>query len=117
MNSVMPKMRRRKQAGYTLLMVVFMVATLIIATAAVAPNLLTQGRREKEAEMVWRGQQYARAIGLYYLLQEFMPAKRRGLISGIVATFIPVGILTALIGTPIVCFLFWKTQGKGWGRE
>jgi type II secretory pathway pseudopilin PulG len=66
MNSVMPKMHRRKQAGYTLLMVVFMVATLIIATAAVAPNLLTQGRREKEAEMVWRGEQYERAIGLYY---------------------------------------------------
>ena len=43
-----------------------MVATMIIAAAAVTPNLLTEGRREKEAEMVWRGQQYARAIGLYY---------------------------------------------------
>ena len=29
-------------------MVVFMVATMIIAAAAAAPNLLTQGRREKE---------------------------------------------------------------------
>lgn len=35
----------------------------------------------------------------------------------IVKAEVPVGILTALIGTPIVCFLFWKTQGKGWGRE
>ena len=35
----------------------------------------------------------------------------------IVKAELPVGILTALIGTPIVCFLFWKTQGKGWGRE
>lgn len=35
----------------------------------------------------------------------------------IVRAELPVGILTALIGTPIVCFLFWKTQGKGWGRE
>lgn len=66
MNSVKPRKRGRKQAGYTLLMVVFMVAAMIIAAAAVAPNLLTEGRREKEAEMVWRGQQYARAIGLYY---------------------------------------------------
>ena len=66
MNSVMPKMRRRRQAGYTLLMVVFMVAAMIIAAAAVTPNLLTEGRREKEAEMVWRGEQYSRAIGLYY---------------------------------------------------
>ena len=43
-----------------------MVATIIIAAAAVSPNLLTEGRREKEAEMVWRGEQYERAIGLYY---------------------------------------------------
>jgi len=61
----MPGIGRRKQAGYTLLMVVFMVATVLIAAAASAPNVLTQGRREKEEEMVWRGQQYARAIGLY----------------------------------------------------
>ena len=66
MTSAIPRMRRRKQAGYTLLMVVFMVATMIVLAAAAAPNVLTQGRREKEEEMVWRGQQYARAIGLYY---------------------------------------------------
>ena len=47
-------------------MVVFMVAAMLIAAAAAAPNLLTQGRREKETEMVWRGQQYVRAIGMYY---------------------------------------------------
>src|SRR4029077_11946233 len=61
-----PENRRRKQAGYTLLMAVFMVATMLILAAATAPNILTQGRREKEEDMVWRGQQYARAIGLYY---------------------------------------------------
>jgi iron complex transport system permease protein len=26
----------------------------------------------------------------------------------------PIGVMTALIGTPIVCFLFWKVQSKGW---
>jgi iron complex transport system permease protein len=35
----------------------------------------------------------------------------------IVRTEVPVGVLTALIGTPIVCFLFWKTQTKGWTGE
>lgn len=59
-------MHRRKQAGFTLLMVVFMVATMLIVAAAAAPNVLTQGRREKEAEMIWRGEQYERAIGMYY---------------------------------------------------
>jgi iron complex transport system permease protein len=29
---------------------------------------------------------------------------------------LPVGTLTALLGTPAVCFLLWKSQGKGWGR-
>ena len=66
MTSTIPRMRRRKQAGYTLLMAVFMVATMFILAAAAAPSILTQGRREKEEEMVWRGEQYERAIGLYY---------------------------------------------------
>ncbi len=30
---------------------------------------------------------------------------------------LPVGTLTALIGTPAVCFLLWKSRGKGWGRS
>lgn len=59
-------MPRHGESGYSLLMVVFMVATVLILASAVAPNLLTQGRREREAETIWRGQQYARAIGLYY---------------------------------------------------
>jgi type II secretory pathway pseudopilin PulG len=66
MTSVISKTRRREQAGYTLLLVVFLVASMIIVAASVAPNVLTQGRRDKEEEMVWRGQQYQRAIGLYY---------------------------------------------------
>ncbi len=66
MTSAMSTTRRRKQAGYTLLLVVFMVASMIILAAAAAPSVLTEGRREKEAEMVWRGEQYERAIGLYY---------------------------------------------------
>ena len=66
MTPAIPAKRRREQAGYTLLLVVFLVATMIIVAASAAPNVLTQGRREKEAELIWRGQQYQRAIGLYY---------------------------------------------------
>jgi iron complex transport system permease protein len=35
----------------------------------------------------------------------------------VVRAGLPVGVLSALIGTPVVCFLLWKSQGKGWGRE
>jgi iron complex transport system permease protein len=34
-----------------------------------------------------------------------------------VPTALPVGVLSALIGTPVVCILLWRSQGKGWGRE
>jgi iron complex transport system permease protein len=35
----------------------------------------------------------------------------------VLRTEVPAGVLSALIGTPVVCFLLWKSQGKGWGRE
>ncbi len=66
MNSGIPKTPRRKEAGYTLLMAVFLIATMSIAALTLTENVLTQGRREKEEDMVWRGEQYERAIGLYY---------------------------------------------------
>jgi type II secretory pathway pseudopilin PulG len=75
MSSTMPATRRRSQGGFTLLMVVFMVAAMIIAAVAITPNLLTAGRREKEAEMVWRGQQYQRAVRLYYTKMGHYPTK------------------------------------------
>jgi hypothetical protein len=58
--------RRRSDSGYSLLMVIFMVATILVLAAGAAQNILVQGRRDRETEMVWRGEQYARAIGLYY---------------------------------------------------
>jgi len=54
------------ERGYALLMVVFLVTLLLISVVAVAPNILTEGKREKEKEMVWRGKQYARGVKLYY---------------------------------------------------
>src|ERR1017187_10309405 len=59
-------LRRSRQSGYSLVMVIFLVATIIILTAAAAPSILTQGRRAREAETVWRGEQYERATGMYY---------------------------------------------------
>ncbi len=29
---------------------------------------------------------------------------------------VPIGILTAGIGTPIFILLFWRTQGTGWSN-
>jgi len=35
----------------------------------------------------------------------------------LVAQEVPIGILTAGIGTPIFAFLFWRTQSRGWSDE
>ncbi len=56
----------KSESGYTLLMVVFMVATLLLFAVAATPSVVIEGRRVKEQEDVWRGNQYVRAIRLYY---------------------------------------------------
>lgn len=64
----MPARRRvrRQERGYALFFVCFLAAVMIIATWAVVPDIITQARRQKEEEMIWRGEQYARAVRLYY---------------------------------------------------
>ena len=57
---------RRGERGYALLLIVFLATLLLLSTMVVAPNILTEGRREKEKEMIWRGKQYTRGIKLYY---------------------------------------------------
>jgi hypothetical protein len=47
-------------------MVIFMVATMLLLTSTAVLRIDTQGRREREAELAWRGEQYQRAIGLYF---------------------------------------------------
>jgi len=57
---------KHSERGYALLVVIFLVSVLLISTMVVAPNILTEGRREKEKEMIWRGKQYTRGVKLYY---------------------------------------------------
>ena len=54
------------EKGYALLVAIFLVTALLLLTMRVAPNILTEGRREQEKEMIWRGKQYARGVKLYY---------------------------------------------------
>ena len=57
---------RRSERGYALLLVIFLTTLLLLSTMLLAPNILTEGRREKEKEMIWRGKQYTRGVKLYY---------------------------------------------------
>jgi hypothetical protein len=58
--------RASRERGYALLMVMFIAAIMFASVMTIAPNILTQGKREKEAEMIWRGKQYVRGVKLYY---------------------------------------------------
>jgi|SRR5579859_1049589 len=67
MNCNGPYLRRKhQQGGYALLLVVFLTALVLISTMSVGLRVLTEGRRQKEEEMIWRGKQYTRGIKLYY---------------------------------------------------
>jgi hypothetical protein len=56
----------RKERGYAYLMALFMVLAVIIGSTVAMESLLTSGRRQREEEAIWRGNQYVRAIRLYY---------------------------------------------------
>jgi type II secretory pathway pseudopilin PulG len=63
------------QKGYVLLMVLFLLAVLTITLLAASQSVVTQIRRDREQEMVHRGQQYVRAIRRYYRKFGRFPAK------------------------------------------
>jgi hypothetical protein len=56
---------RSGEAGYTLLFAVFLAASMLIMLTVVNLKITTQGKREAEEEMVWRGHQYERGIRRY----------------------------------------------------
>ncbi len=54
------------ESGYAYLMALFMVLMVIVGSIVVLTNAATEGQRQREEEMMWRGNQYVRAIKLYY---------------------------------------------------
>jgi hypothetical protein len=68
-----PERPSAHEDGYALLLVMFFSAMLLLAAATATPNLILQGRREKELEMIWRGKQYERGIGLFYVKNHRLP--------------------------------------------
>lgn len=56
----------RGEKGYALLFVLFLMALVMIGASTAILDSLTEGRRAREADMIWRGKQYEKAIGRYY---------------------------------------------------
>jgi hypothetical protein len=58
--------RSSQESGFAYLMALFMVLVVIIASQVALQNLATEGRRLREQEMIWRGEQCKQAVKLYY---------------------------------------------------
>jgi type II secretory pathway pseudopilin PulG len=58
--------RNRNQRGYVLLAILFALTLLIVGLAAAAPRVTTAIKRQKEEELIRRGNQYALAIRRFY---------------------------------------------------
>lgn len=57
--------RHTADAGYAMAALLVSLGVLAVLMSAALPVWRQQAQREKEAELIFRGEQYARAIGLY----------------------------------------------------
>jgi type II secretory pathway pseudopilin PulG len=56
----------RREEGYTLVALLALMTVLALFAAAAAPNIRQQNQREREVEAIFRGEQVAAAIRVYY---------------------------------------------------
>lgn len=62
----LPPRHAHRESGFVLLAVIFLAVVLLISLAIAAPKIAQSIQREKETELIHRGEQYKRAIKLYY---------------------------------------------------
>jgi type II secretory pathway pseudopilin PulG len=65
---------RRREEGYTLIALLALMTILALFAAAAAPRIKQQAQREREVEAIYRGEQVAAAIRLYYSYRQTVSA-------------------------------------------
>ncbi len=58
--------RRSPESGFAFLMALGMIFIALALSLVILENFVTDGKRTREAETIWRGEQYQRAVRLYY---------------------------------------------------
>lgn len=58
--------QRSRESGFAYLLALFLMLLMITVSMAVLMNMRTQGRRQREQQMIWRGNQFVVAIRRYY---------------------------------------------------
>jgi len=59
-------LRRSRESGYAMVLALLMVAAFVIGSQIALQHFATQGRRQREERTKWSGEQYARAVMLFY---------------------------------------------------
>src|SRR6185503_3048351 len=66
--------QKRGEQGYTLVALLALMTILALFAAAAAPSIRQQAQREREVEAIYRGEQVAAAIRVYYSYRQTMSA-------------------------------------------
>jgi hypothetical protein len=61
------------ERGYAMLMVMLMATLLLVTAMGIALDIKNEGQRGREEELAWRGNQYVRAIRIYYKKNNRLP--------------------------------------------
>jgi len=57
---------QRNERGYALVVMLMIATLMLVALTAALPSIYQEGQREREEELLFRGNEYARAIALFY---------------------------------------------------
>ncbi len=85
---------RSAEAGYTLVALLALMTLLALFATAAAPSLRQQAQREREKETIFRGEQVADALRVYYL-------HRSTIVGGVSVQSLPTSIDQLLEGIPV----------------
>lgn len=77
------RMRRQDERGYTLFALMALMTLLALFATAAAPSVKQQALREREQEAIFRGEEVAEAIGLYFRYTGRLPTSMEQLLEGV----------------------------------
>src|SRR5437868_13750394 len=77
------RMRRHDERGYTLFALLALMTLLALFATAAAPSIKQQAVREREQEAIFRGEEVAEAIGLYFRYTGRLPTSMEQLLEGV----------------------------------
>jgi iron complex transport system permease protein len=97
--------------------VVALVALIVAAQVAVSGGLNWVGLVIPHIARMLVGPEHSRLLPASALLGGIYLLGMDDIARSATSQEIPIGLLTAMVGTPIFAFLFWKIHGKGWNRE